>query len=514
MKIFDRKWRLENLYKIRKEDRTLGKMTFTPLQEKLYENAKSKRFRGIRVAVPKARKARVSTWYLLFYLDDTMFHSNVHTTIIAHRDKDVKKLFKIVKLAHRTCPDEIKLKDGRTWSKPLANYDNVNELRFDGVNSSISIALEVRGDTPNNLHISEAHYIEDEKIKASLGSVPNIKYGSNITIESTGNGVGGFFYDLCEAAQAGNSVYDLMFSPWFNKAENSYPAPEDFAPTQEEITMRDRVRTFFNIELSNDQLFWWRMTKAEQGRLMPQEFPTLIEDCFMATGNVVFEMDKVINIKVQPPKFKRRIEVDIFDPNKEKRRKIYEVSIWEEPKPGHRYVVGGDPSEGIGGDNSVVEVFDAITLNQVAEIVAGDMPPDHMDVVVDNLARYYNMAIAAIERNNHGHLVLDRLKTRYPHIYCKVITDEKTLKKTKKLGWETNSHTRDMMLDRFEQLVRECTVTIRSAILKSELLTFIVNEDGKRIAKTGKKDDTILASAITLEVARMPRTSFALFGLL
>lgn len=442
-----------------------------------------------------------------------MFHSNVHTTIIAHRDKDVKKLFKIVKLAHRTCPDRIKLADGRIWSKPSANYDNVNELRFDGINSSISVALEVRGDTPNNLHISEAHFIDDEKITASLGSVPNIKYGSNITIESTGNGIGGFFYDTCEEAQSGRSAYDLMFFPWFTKTENSNPAPSDFIPTPEEALLRSRVLSFYGVALSNDQLLWWRLTKQEQRRLMGQEFPTFIEDCFLATGMMAFDGERITNMKTEAPKTKRRILVDTTDTDGKRIKKMFEVSIWEEPKPGRRYVVGGDPSEGTGGDNSVVEVYDAITLTQVAELVSNELKPAQMAFVVDNLGRWYNNAIAAIELNNHGGLVLDRLKDIYKHIYCKILLDEKTQKRTKKMGWLTDSHTRDLMLDEFEELVLQCSITIKSAILKSEMFTFIVNKDGKREAKSGKHDDTIMASAIAIKVARLPRSSFALFGL-
>jgi len=113
-----------------------------------------------------------------------------------------------------------------------------------------------------------------------------------------------------------------------------------------------------------------------------------------------------------------------------------------------------------------------------------------------------------VERNNHGHLVLDRLKDIYGNIFIRLVLDEKTKKQTRKLGWETNSATRDLILDEFEQLVADLSVKINSAILKSEMLTFVSDDTGRREAKQGKHDDTIIAFAIALKVARMPRTSF------
>lgn len=518
-RLFDREWRLQNLYKIRDENRRLVKLDFDkfPIQRKLFDYAKKKRFRGLRPLIPKGRKTGVSTFWLIFYLDDTIFNENTTSGIIAHHHKDVKKLFNIVKLGYRTCPDQIELSNGKTWTKPKANTESVDELRFDDLNSAIYVGIESRGETNNNLHISEAAFIQDEdRIKATLGSVPNITFGSNISVESTADGAGGWFYEQVMAALTGESNFTLFFFPWFSVPKHAIPCL-DWKPGEKELKMRADVLRKVGVLLSDNQLYWWNRTKLDQGRLMDQEFPTFLEDAFLVAGSLAFEEEFLRFIKVKEPIRKHRVEIErvyVDDSGVEVVKNVgkafYEVTIFAEPRPNRRYVLGGDPSEGVNKDNSVLEVYDCTTLEQVAEFVNNSIPPKEFARVVDKVGRMYNMALAAIELNNHGHAVLGELKLLYSNIYKREYFDEKTNKKTKKLGFTTDSHTRDLILDDFEDLIRRCSVKINSAILLSELFTFIVNKDGKREAKSGTHDDTVMASAIALKVARLPRSTFVI----
>ena len=122
-KLFDREWRLQNLYPILNERKQLVKMKFTPMQRAMFEAAKAKKFKGIRQVVPKARKATVTTFWAVFYLDDSLFHRNTLSAMIARREQDVRKIFKKTKLAYEGCPNKIKLPDGRIWQKPKVNVD-------------------------------------------------------------------------------------------------------------------------------------------------------------------------------------------------------------------------------------------------------------------------------------------------------------------------------------------------------------------------------------------------------
>ncbi len=495
-KLFSRRWRLSNCYYIRDESRRL--VLFKPnfIQRLLIRYAEKRGWRGLRIIIDKARKEGVSTFWLLVYLDDTIFTPNTTSGIVAHKREDVQKLFKIVRLAYKHMPTRMRLSDGRLWVKPTAEYDNKNELAFESINSRIYVALESRGDTNNNLHISEAAYITNPaKITSSLASVPPIDTGSNITIESTGE-PGGWFEETWNDCVASEGAFDPLFFAWFDVPKHSLAAPSGFAPTAEEAKMRDAVLARRKTKLTDDQLFWWRETKKQQKKRMGMEFPTFPEDSFFAAVGMIFDEDRVKEIAPRPP-------IRIW-------RKVL---IWKEPVKGRRYIVSGDPAEGVSGDYSALVVIDAETLEVVAAYRSNTIKPAKFAKVIARVAKHYNNAVAAVELNNHGHTVLDRLKDIYGNIYMKTTLDEKTGKKTKKLGWETNSHTRDLILDKLEELVGDGSILIFWNVLKSEMMTFVTDSDGHRAAKQGCHDDTVMALAIAVQVASMPKASFALYKL-
>ena len=336
--IWNRKWRLQHLYPIRTEDRKLRylNMSERPIQEALFAKAEERGHRGIRIINVKARKLGVTTLWSLYYLDDTLWTPNTTSCILAHTESDVRKLFQIVKTAYRNAPDAVKLASGKIWYKPTAKYDNVNELVFDGINSKIYVALQSRGETNNNLHVSEAAHIPDdeERMAATMESVPNREFGSNITVESSANGIGGWFHDSWYDAEAKMSQFEPVFFPWFSVPKNRVTPPADFYPTKEEEHLIAKVAERYGVTLEPSQVFWWRQKKVERKRLMNQEHPTFPDDAFLSSGMMVFEEQAVKDIQVKEPL--RTIQDG--------------TRIWAEPKAGRRYIVSGDPAEGVGGD--------------------------------------------------------------------------------------------------------------------------------------------------------------------
>jgi hypothetical protein len=457
-------------------------------------------FRKIRDIILKARKEGVTTFYALFYLDDTLFTPNTTTVIIAHTREDVQKLFKIVKLAYSTCPDTITLSDGREWHKPRASYDNVSELTFSSINSTIYVALAGRGGTVNNLHISEVSKIPenvvDERMAAIMESVPNIDFGSNISIETTANGMGGWFHDMWTFAEAGESEFDDMFFSWFHKASNKLEPMEDWEPNELTLEMAQKAKVYFDVDLSREQMFWWEMRKKRQRHLMEQEHPTIPDDAFLVSDTQVFDGTKIKMIKPKSA--------------------IMESKGWKffkKARAGRQYIVGADPSGGDGGDKAAGVVLDRITLEEVAIYYDNKTKPPEFAKKLAFIGKYYNTALIAVERNNHGHTTLDRLKDIYSNIYMEKKFDEKRNKKTRKLGWHTNTRTRDLILDKLDELFDDGTFSPSSVIIKNEMTNFVTNEKGKREARTGKQDDALLALAIALQVATMPTRSFGIYSI-
>lgn len=502
--VLNKRWRLQHNYAIRGEDRKIHRLNFSkrPVQEFLFSHAEKRGHRGIRAINLKSRKLGVTTFWSAYYLDDTMWVPNTMSCIVAHKREDIHKIFRIVKLMYRSCPDALELESGQIWYKPKASYDNVGELIFNDINSGIYVALESRGDTNNNLHISEAAHIPkaEERMAATMESVPNRAYGSNITIETTANGVGGWFHDEWTGAEEGKTDFDPLFFPWFFDPKNTLEPPEDFYPNKEEEQLVAKVAERYNVVLSSAQVFWWRRKKAGRRRLMNQEQPTFPEDAFLSSDGMVFDEEAMRRIN---PK----------EPIGDLRFGSWHVKFWKAPIQGRRYAVGVDVAEGVGGDASVVEVYDAVTLEQVAEFVSDEISPSKLAEVAVGVAKHYNSAILAIERNNHGLTTIEVAKKLYGNLYVQKVFDERSARATNKIGWTTSAHTRDLMLDEMEELVNDATIKVNSAILKNEMLSFVIDQDGRREAKSGRHDDTVMASAITIKVARLPRKSFDIYQL-
>lgn len=220
---------------------------------------------------------------------------------------------------------------------------------------------------------------------------------------------------------------------------------------------------------------------------------------FMAAGSSVLSRAKLITrrrelLQREPLRRLKWNDAGFFypDPNGE-------LEIYKDPEPGRFYIVGGDVAEGLpSGDNSVGEVIDSMTAEQVAELTT------RVDAItfarqMDRLGKTYNLAMLAPERNNNGHAVIQHLDQvlLYPVIY-KHEEDER-------LGWPQTSVTRPIIVSFLQDMVREHSEKINSRGLTEEGLTFVRNDRGRPEAagkgkSGGQKDDRLFAWGIALAV--------------
>jgi len=151
-------------------------------------------------------------------------------------------------------------------------------------------------------------------------------------------------------------------------------------------------------------------------------------------------------------------------------------------------VVAADPAGGGSeGDYSAIQVVDVEQGLQCAEVQA-KLGTLELAQRATELAKRYNGALLAVERNNHGSGVLAYLESvcRYPRIYCS----------GGQAGWLTTSVSRPMMLWRLGAALVESPRLFQSRRLLDECRSFVRHANGKTGAQAGSHDDCVMAMAL------------------
>lgn len=180
--------------------------------------------------------------------------------------------------------------------------------------------------------------------------------------------------------------------------------------------------------------------------------------------------------------------------------------IWEFPLTTCRYVLGVDPGQGVGGDNSVVQVIKAGTAEypdqQVAEYACDFLSPVAFAEVVCAIGRMYHglddEALAVVELNSAGggNTVQNdmRFKWGYQNLYIRKQTEAFEAGYEHRFGWVTTPQKRRMLVARGVHAFNSADLTVNSPFLLEEMKDF-KPETQDRIAQaaSGAKDDRVMA---------------------
>ena len=363
--------------------------------------------------------------------------------------------------------------------------------------SEASAQKKGRGGTINRLHITELAFFEYAQLtlNALLECVPA---DGEVTIESTANGAAGVFYDRYHAAKEGKGGYAAKFFSWLEHTE--YALPIDAGEVLEPRTDREK-QLVERYGATPEQLKWYRKKVEDKGQnLVDQEYPIDEDTCWLSAGRMFFDRDALVRLKAKTS-----------DPLTTEQRG--ELRIWKHPEPGRVYVIVADPSEGDGGDPGASGVFDRATGEHVATL-HGQFPVGIFADKLDALGHRYNTALIVVERNNHGHAVLNSLANppkvadeKQRKAYPRIFRD-----RDGKAGFVTTPTSRPAALDALEDAVRKGTFVTPDARLVSEFFAFEVNKHGKAEAKKGSHDDLVMMAAIARAVLTAPisrRTEFS-----
>jgi len=449
--------------------------------------------------VLKARQEGVSTFFLIWHLYWTMFRPNTKTCILADDRDNLTGLFQIIRFAYESCPNKVRLADGTIWTKPEAKYDNRNELFFEGINSTIYVALKIRSKTVHRLHVSEWAFIKNSHkiLTATFAAVPK---DGVITGETTANGMGGSFFEEWDNE---NSRFIKHFFGYQDHPDYCDPVDDEAAFALTLTEDERKIMTYPNMKLGN--IAWRRrhLSIAANRKEFDQEYPATAELAFLTSGRSPFNREKIKDWIILKPK-EERMEGRLL--------------IWKPPEEGRRYVMATDTASGRGiesldqedrkeggTDYNVIQVVDCVT-HQLVAMFRGKWPYAKLHEIQYKLGKEYHFAYNVTEATDHGLTVINNFQRdyidtgKYPRqlMHSTQYLDAKTKKMQMKYGFYTNLKTKPLVLDRLAEAIEDETLRCHSSKVQSECLRFEIKDDGKMGAMDGYHDDTVMTLAIAL----------------
>lgn len=255
--------------------------------------------------------------------------------------------------------------------RPARKYANATVTTYSDFGSEAIIATagsknSARGITANHAHLSEVAFWQDADV-VMTSVLQAIPIDGTITIESTANGIGNYFYDTVMAALDGSSPFKLFFYAWW--WDDSYQLPllpgETLEYTDEEAALASKHR------LTPEQIKWRRSKIKELSPIwFSQEYPEDVTSAFLSSGNSVFG--------------------DV-------RGSLYTPPADDKPIDKHYYVGGVD--WGQENDYTVLSIIDADESREVCLLRMNKMRWDAMRALMLNACERWNVQKLWVEKN-------------------------------------------------------------------------------------------------------------------
>lgn len=349
------------------------------------------------------------------------------------------------------------------WLRPGIERDNVFSLVLKNgseIKAVSGASDSARSEAASFLIIDEAAFISGiEDTWAAAQQTLAATNGKSVVL-STPNGIGNWFHKTWQDAIAERNNFYFIELPW-------YLHPE-----------RDQA---------------WR--DAQDRELGPRLARQECDASFESSGNTIFE-----------PNIIKTLEEKTKDP-KEKRGHDKNLWIWKQPQSSSQYIVSADVASEWGDDFCAAHVLDVEKVEQVAEYQGHKNPADFGHMLVD-IAQHYNNALLIIENNSLGLATIQpAIDRQYENLFWSKrgsldYVDPNDIyyeEKNSQPGFNTNTKTRPLIIQRLEDYINEDLIRLHSIRTIQEVWTFI-SQRGKPIAADGAHDDLIMSLAIGLWV--------------
>lgn len=489
--------RMRNLYRIK--DKETGQFVFfkpNSFQDRFEEE------RSGRDIILKCRQVGFTTWSCIYALDRALW-DGWNTGIMSHIRERTGMLFAIIKNAN----DWYK----RDWGKyylPVQEQDSSNGISWVESKASITVSYDFRGLTLRFLHVSEAGFIESDRLIGSMQAVPE---AGEIILESTPNGSGGMYYNQWNLWKKEGDL--APFKGYFCAWHQHYPEhPERWINKEIKLNEKElELKELYGLE--NYHLAWrrWKINESCDGseEVFDVEYPSDDISCFLSGSDQVFASK---TLKLQESFVKDPSFIGVLRSEGKKKVSFYGdkkgvLQVWELPKGGVSYVIGVDTSTGYSKDYCVAVVLNKATGEQVS-MLRSHIPVDEWAEHIYNLGHFYNYAWVCPEVNSYGlSVVTDLVKMGYTKVYKRTDYAQGSNSALGKLyGFYTSSTTKPSLIKDLSAGLKDGKFRVRSRVILEELSSFIQvsTKTGRGVkleARPDCFDDCVIALALSVHMS-------------
>lgn len=252
------------------------------LEQQLYEQGQ------IRALILKGRQQGASTYVEGRFYWKARFRRAVRVFILTHLQEATDNLFAMVERYHNNLHPLL---------RPVTSSDSSKELSFSHNGSGYKVSTAGSKGTGRS---STIHYFHGSEVafwpnaaKHAAGVLQAVPQGNEteVILESTANGIGGYYHTQWRKAERGDSDFIAIFVPWFWQSEYRSPCPDGFEYSEDEYKYAEIYG------LDRDQVYWMHKKNIELDGdvgtvswLFLQEYPFCPSDAFQASGE-----DKICN---------------------------------------------------------------------------------------------------------------------------------------------------------------------------------------------------------------------------
>jgi len=436
-------WFLRNFGKLKHP--SAGVLPFNPFS---YQKDAIKAFRLNRLNIfRKCRQSGVSKIAGAFATWFAMMHSHKTILIVSRRNEDAMSFLRdhVVFLF-----EHLPLWMREIWEPVKQNEHEIVFPNGSRIQSLTSHPDVLRSHASSLNIIDESAFIQGMDVMWA-GGWPTLQHGGNVIVISTTNGVGNWYWSTCTDAEAGLNQFNPLIINWWDM-DWVIEFTDPLSKQRKRIAPRDGIRRCTSKEDLAKYGPYWSPWLEEQWKALQEQgeawkFKQEILASFIGSGNTVLSESVIAHVQttVRDPAQKVRgyqtyvhpvsgeaeeMDFDFMEPEEG-------LWVWKQPVSAtpdkkragviidqgtraHAYVMGIDIATGKGRDYSAIEVFDVDTMEQVAEFMARCLPRELIKYI-DRIGRWYNCALAVIERNNGGDTVVDSMRydVMYPRIWRK-----------------------------------------------------------------------------------------------